>query len=50
MYKYKSPEVGHLLRKHLSLLQNSLSQNIWNKKSMTTLAFSWMNVAPVAFL
>ena len=26
-----------------------LSQNIWNK-SMTTQAFAWMNVAPVASL
>ena len=27
-----------------------LSQNIWNKKSMMTYMFAWMNIAPVASL
>ena len=36
MYKYKSLQAGQLPQKHLSFLQNLLSQNIWNKKLMTT--------------
>ena len=50
MYKYKSLQAGQLPWESLPLLQNLSSQNIWNKKSMKTEAFAWMDVAPVAFL
>ena len=50
MYKYKSLQAGQLPQGYLSFLQDLLSQNIWNKKLMTTSAFAWMNVAPEAFL
>ena len=36
MYEYKSLQAGQLPREHLPFLKNLLSQNIWNKKSMTT--------------
>ena len=36
MYKYKRLEAGQLPRENLSFFQNLLSENIWNKKSVTT--------------
>ena len=49
MNKDKSLETLQLSQEHLSLLQNLLSQDIWNKELIMTQAFAWMNVAPVAF-
>ena len=53
MYKYKSLQVGQLPREYLPFLQNLVNliiKNIWNKNLMTTYAFAWINVAPVASL
>ena len=43
----KSLQTGHLPREHLSFLQNLLNFIItkYLKKSMTTLAFEWTNIA-----
>ena len=53
MYKYKSLQVGQLPRVFAICAKFGeflLSQNIWNKKSITTQGFLGMNTAPVAFL
>ena len=50
MYSHKSLQAGQLSQEQLSFLQNLLLQNIWNKNSMMTVAFAWMNIAPATFL
>ena len=50
MYSHKSLQAGQPSQEQLSFLQNLLLQNIWNKNSMMTIAFAWMNIAPATFL